>query len=198
MHDVDNVLAKEEWHQLRPEFDALLDAALRAQGYSPENLPHDRAAYPEIARLTDAWKKDLGPKLEALLGAEGWRFFQQYERSVPARNVFDQVTSALFYTDEPLIKRQAGELLDGTLMKNQIQFHTSGIPTNTMAGRAISSEAYEGYRRRVGDLYYGGSQLDVETPVTDAAIAHAQTFLSPAQVAVLRNVQAQQLAKIQL
>jgi RNA polymerase sigma factor (sigma-70 family) len=172
-------------------------AALRGQGFGPDNLPQDLSGYPELTKENPEWQK-LGSALKALLGADGFTFYQQFERSVPRRNVLDQVTSTLFYTEAPLTRKMAGELMDGVLLKNQIQFQAPGAPTNTMGGISISADAYGGYRARVGDMFRGGSPLDLEAPVTDAAIAQAQTFLSPTQLAVLKDVQAQQLAKIQI
>jgi DNA-directed RNA polymerase specialized sigma24 family protein len=165
-------------------------AALRGQGFGPDNLPQDLSGYPELTKENPEWQK-LGSALKASLGADGFTFYQQYERSVPRRNVLDQATSTLFYTEEPLTRKMAGELMDGVLLKNQIQFQAPGAPTNTIS---ISADAYGGYRARVGDMFRGGSPLDLEAPVTDAAIAQAQTFPSPIQLGVLKDVQAQQLA----
>jgi len=176
-----------------------LMAALHTQGFGVGNLPQDpqgQALFQGLLKEHQDNVKAMQANLHTLLGDDRFQQFQQYAGTMPERNVADQVAAQLYYTDAPLTGQQADQLAQ-ILAQSRYSGQPKPSPTTTMNGTFISQQALKG---RVGQVMQqqGMNLMDWQAPVTDAAVARAQTVLTPAQLAVLQQVQAQQVTQIQL
>jgi hypothetical protein len=141
-------------------------AAARDQGL---DLRTDRA---EIGQLVTQSNTEIDNQIESTLGSDAYAQYQSYEQTLPQRNTVNQIQQSLSYTSSPLTDSQAQQLIQ-TLAANAPPTHNNN-PTSIRA------------------LTVGTNNLT--SPITPAAIAAAQTFLSPSQIAALVNQQAVQQA----
>jgi len=68
-------------------------------------------------------EKTVDDQVAALLGADGYSQFQQYQQTIPARNTSNLLSQALSYTSAPLTDAQA----DGVI-KVLTQYGTPPLP----------------------------------------------------------------------
>jgi RNA polymerase sigma factor (sigma-70 family) len=170
--------------------------ALRSQGMGVGNMPQDPEERARLEGMIREKKQAAQADLRAQLGDERFQKFAQYSGTIPERNVADQLASQLYDTDAPLTAPQADQLAQ-ILAQNRFKPEAKPSPTSTLNGTFITTQAIRG---RVGQAMQQGGMnlLDWQAPVTDAAIARAESVLSPAQVAALKQLQAQQVTQIQL
>jgi hypothetical protein len=134
--------------------------------------------------------------LHAILGDDGFATFKQYAATIPQRNVAEQLAGQLYNTNEPLTSRQAEQLVE-ILAQNEFKPRAGSAPGNTVNGTLIPDTLYNARFVQAGQQA-GMSTLDWQAPVTDAAIARAQSVLTPTQWAALKQLQATQAMKFQL
>ncbi len=79
--------------------------AARDQGINPRNDPQ---GYQKL--LADA-QTDINNGLKAVLGDGGFNQLQNYEQTMPQRNVVNQLQQRLSYSDTPLTQTQADQLV---------------------------------------------------------------------------------------
>ncbi len=176
-----------------------LTAAVRAQGYGPYNVPTDPQALQSLFEVDAQVDGEFMGDLRTLLGDERYQQFSAYRKTIPELNVADQLASQLYDSATPLTAAQANQLV-GILQENR--FDKKSIPSaaNTLNGIFIPDQANQagmGQSNLVnGDIMMPG--IDWRAPVTDAAVARAETILVPAQIAALRRMQAQQSAQLLL
>lgn len=65
---------------------------------------------PEFRKLEDPAQKELANKFRELLGEKGYAEFRKYSTATPARYAMSDLTTALFYSAEPLALSQAEKL----------------------------------------------------------------------------------------
>ncbi len=182
------------WNVLKETRAASLDilGALHAQGY-------DRGDSENPEMLVNFTREAYGRReagLRAALGDEGFQAFQQYAGTIAARNVAEQMAGRLYDTNEPLTAQQAKQLVE-VLAQNPFNPRAGPAPGNTVNGTVISQQLYQA--RFAQALQQGGaSPLDWQAPVTDAAIARAQSALTPSQFAALKQLQVSQAVQFQL
>ena len=183
-------------NNLRDFAEAKLDflGAIRMYGYSWENLPHDPATVSQFGRLEKQIPTDLLANMQSLLGEEGFKQYQQYTRSLPIRNVVDEVASRLYDTEAPLTPAQANALTD-IMVQNPYRTPVPGFQGNTVAGTFVPVMAYNGAKTQL-NLQGGSNLTDWHEPVSDAAVSRAAAVLSATQLAALRQVQEQQVAQL--
>jgi hypothetical protein len=170
--------------------------ALHAQGY-------DRGAGENPKTVTEMFMKTAREAMQrreaglrAVLGDEGFTAMQQYHDTISARNVAEQMAGQLYDTSEPLTAQQAGRLVE-ILAENRFNPRDASAPGNTVNGNVIPLQVYQS--RFVQAMKDGGtSPLDWQAPVTDAAIARAQSVLTLTQLAALKQVQVRQALQFQL
>jgi RNA polymerase sigma factor (sigma-70 family) len=182
---------------LEDEFDFM--TALHAQGFGVGRMPQDpdgRAKFEQMQGEQRERAQATVASLRALLGEERFKQFQQFASAIPERNVADQVAARLYYTATPLTAPQA-ERLAQVLAQNRFAPQGGPSPSSTLNGTFITPQMLSG---RVGQAMQQGGMtlLDWLAPVTDAALAQAGNVLSPAQLKVLEEVQAQQAIQFQL
>jgi len=136
--------------------------AARAQGLDPRN---DRAAFQQLVSQTNA---EIDANIASTLGADGYQQYQQYEQTLPERNLVSQLGQRLSYSSTPLSQDQQDQLIQ--------LLSQSAPPTNT-------------------DNLARGGPNGPRYNVTDQAIASASTVLTPDQVAALQQLQQEQQAQ---
>ncbi len=144
-------------------------AAARAQGLNP------RDNRDEIRALVSNYEAESDANIQATLGPAAYAQYQQYEQTLPQRNVVDQLGQRLSYSSTPLSSDQSEQL---------ISLLAATTPARTNNGGAAPLVPGGGFGGRGG----GGAQI------TDAAIAQSQSILSSTQVDALKQLQQQQAA----
>lgn len=153
-------------------------SAGREQGLDPRN-PDDRA---QIAALLQNAQTQVDAAIQQTLGAAQYAQYQNYEQTLPQRNVVTQLAQSLSYTGSPLQDSQTEALVNILAANSAAQNQNAGGPGGPFAG--------------LGGL--GGAFGNRMSPITDAAITQAQSVLNETQVAALQQLQAQQQAQRQI
>jgi len=125
--------------------------------------------------------------------------FTAFRKALPVTNVTDQLAGQLYDSSTPLSSQEA-EQLAAILTQNEFKAAPTPSPTNTLNGTVIPGEAFQGAVIQSnlinGDIMLPG--IDWHAPITDAAIARAQSVLAPQQLVALRKIQEQQAAELLL
>ncbi|HWA10774.1 MAG TPA: sigma-70 family RNA polymerase sigma factor [Opitutaceae bacterium] len=195
-------LSPEQQDQLTKIFDDVqaaqidLMAALHARGYGVGNMPQDPEGQQMLQKMATEMRQHLETGLKSTLGEDGYKSFQQYSALISERNVADQLASQLYYTSDPLTPSQADQLVQ-VLAQNRFAPQREPSPSATMNGTFIDPQSYS--RRIAQEMQQNGmNMLNWSAPVTDTALSRAESVLTPAQIAALRQVQAQQALQFQL
>ena len=138
----------------------------------------DRA---EIQQLIQQAQADVDNSIGALIGADKLAQYLNYEQTGPQRAVVSQVEQRLSYV-EPLSTAQSQQLV--ALLAQYSPARDGG------GDRAFVFNVPGGG----GPMQFGGGGI----PITGQVIEAAQAFLTPAQVDVLRQMQAEQADQQQL
>jgi hypothetical protein len=155
---------------------AVMDAmqAAREQGINPRTDPDEfRQA------IADA-QASVESQIQTQLGPAGYAAYQQYQQTLPQRNVTTQLQQSLSYTSTPLSDDQANQL---------IQVLAQTAPAGASNGGGFAGMAPMGF---------GGGGMGGGATVTDQAITQAQGFLTASQVQALQQIQQQQQARQQM
>jgi len=151
-------------------------AAARAQGINPRTDPED------FQKLVADAQAESDASIKATLGDAGYAQYQQYQQTLPQRNVVNQLSQSLSYTNTPLTNDQSEQLIQ-ILAANTPSTNTNGNNTRATVAAAFG----------VG---FGGAMMN--TPITNSAITQSATVLAPSQVQALQQLQATQQAQSQL
>jgi RNA polymerase sigma factor (sigma-70 family) len=169
-------------------------AMLHDKGYSLENLPAQEQGT-VIKIVTDMTRRREATE-RAILGDEGYKAYYDFRGTVTARNVADQVASQLYDTKEPLTGSQAEALVE-ILRQTPHDPAAASDPGNRVNGITVTKQARQA--RLQEETRPGGlSVIERLEPITDAAITRAQAVLTPAQLEVLKQVQARQATEFQV
>jgi hypothetical protein len=181
----------------------VLEAA-RSQGIDPRENP---AAF---RQLMDAARDDVNNAIKSVIGESGFGQLQNYEQTMPQRNLVNDLQSRLASSGNPLNSAQAEQLVQ-ILASNP-----PARPGNATAGagdtRPPPSFDGPGPEGRGGDLgmmvgaFVGapgpGVMIGGGPPngaaITQQALAQAQAVLSTPQLTALQQMQQQQQAQQQL
>jgi len=158
---------------------ALTDAlaAARAQGINPRTDPED------FQKLVADAQTEADNNIKSTLGDAGYAQYQQYQQTLPQRNVVNQLGQSLSYTNTPLTADQTEQMVSILAANTPASGNSGGNATRAAVASAFG----------VG---FGGAQGN--TPITNNAIAQAGSVLAPAQVTALQQLQAAQQAQAQL
>jgi hypothetical protein len=175
--------------------------AAREQGIDPRT---DRAGFQQL--MANA-QNEINSGLKAVLGEAGFNQLQNYEQTMPQRNIVNQLQQRLKLHRHPLSQAQADQL---------VQVLASNTPTARNAGNGANTPGEPGGRRNfggadmgaiVGAVMSGGGLASAggggpgggpTAPITQAAVSQASSILADPQVAALRQLQQQQQAQQQL
>jgi hypothetical protein len=146
---------------------AMIDifTAARAQGFDPRT---DRDTLRELARGA---ARDVDATIRANLSESAYAAYEQFEQTVPQRNMVDKLDARLSYSPNPLTTAQAEQM---------VRILKETTPPST------------GRNDGLGNM--GGGTVEI----TDAAIARAQGILTPAQHTALVQLQSEQTAAKEL
>lgn len=181
-------------------------AAARSQGI---NLRDDPEAFRKMIASTQA---EVDNSIKAVLGEEGFAKYQNYQETLPQRNVVSQLQQSLSYTSAPLSDSQAEQL---------VQILAQTTPKNTRGNRGGDQSVVEanvtvavtapggrgggnggGPGGGIFNIGFGGGGTGTGggggPTITNEAITLAQGVLSGAQVQSLQQLQQQQQAQQQL
>ena len=149
-------------------------AAARAQGLDPRTDPQ------EFRKLISETQGDIDANIKSTLGDAGYAQYQQYQQTLPQRNVVSQLEQSLSYTNTPLTSAQSDQLLQ------------------ILANNSPAASPGANNRQAVVTGFGIGGATGPSARVTDTAIAQAQGLLAPAQLQALQQIQQTQQAQAQL
>jgi hypothetical protein len=141
--------------------------------------------------VANATQKEINGSIKELLGPQGFNQYQNYERTMPQREAVNQLAQQLSYTPTPLTPRQQEQLV-------QVLATTAATPktvTNAAGQSVVKSKPAQPIAALPGALASLGIGSAAAAPITTNAVAQAQNFLSPQQVAALARMQQQQQAQ---
>jgi hypothetical protein len=163
-----------------------------AGALDPDAPPMDAAAIETITATQKRLDDQNAAALRALLG-ERMPSLVDYMKTIGERNVADELASHLYYTDAPLAAGQAEQLT--RILAENAYTGAAPSPRNTLGGVPLPREIYNGAMTQAMNQ---DQPWMWRSPITDAAVARAATVLAPTQVAVLKVLQAEQAARLQL
>lgn len=157
---------------------AMMDvmAAARDQGLNPRN-PDDRT---QIASLIQTAQAQVDANIRQTLGDAQFTQYQNYEQTLPQRNVVNQLSQALSYSAAPLQAFQVDQLVN--------------ILAANAPARSQAANAWFG----MGPMAAGTLVSVRDAPITDAAVTQAASVLTPPQLAALQQLQGEQQAQRQI
>jgi len=148
--------------------------AAREQGINPRTDPD---AFNKL--VADA-QGPVNDSIKALIGDAGVSQLNNYEQTMPQRNVVNLLQQRLSYSDTPLSTSQADQLV-------QILASTSPQHTNASNGRAATGGMF------MGGMADGMALAGPGSPkISSDAVAQAGTVLNSQQLAALQQLQQQQ------
>lgn len=174
-------------------------AAAREQGINP------RTDQDTFRKLVADSRNDVNDSIKAAIGDAGFAQLQHYEQTLPQRNLVNDLSQRLNFSDMPLSTAQAEQLVQ-ILAANQPEGRnpgatgaSTGAPTSSgrgglSGGGTVSFGGRGGFSLSAGGDSRGGSTAQV----TAAAVAQAQSVLAPSQLAALQQIQQQQQTQQQL
>lgn len=189
-------------------------SAARDQGIDPRRDPE---AFQKLMAMA---QNDINSSIKAVIGDSGFAQFETYEKTLPQRNVVNQLQQRLSYTDTPLSTAQAEQLV-------QILAANTPTPSANSAAAAPPPPPSDGGRgpgggrpggpdlgaigAMIGNFAGGGGpgggmlaiaadggRGSTTAPVTTTAVNQAQAVLAAPQVAALQQIQQQQQSQQQL
>jgi hypothetical protein len=146
-------------------------ASARAQGLDP------RQNRTEMRQLVAQANSEIDASIKSMLGDSKYTQYQQYEQTLPQRNLVAQLDQRLSYSGTPLTPTQTEQLV-------QILADTSPSKTTQNPMRAVRAGTTGGGTRQVA--------------ITDQAISSASGVLTPDQTKVLQTIQTEQQAQNQI
>lgn len=161
-------------------------AAARAQGLDMRN---DGEA---IRTMMKATQDEIDGNIRTALGDTAYAAYQDYERTLPTRNVIGQLETRLSYSGTPLTESQNQEMVRILAETGE----PGRVPAIRTATPAVSIGGGPGANPQMGAaiaIASGGGVL-----ITDATVDRSRTVLAPDQVAALQEVQQEQQAAQQL
>ena len=159
---------------------AMMDTlqAAREQGVNPQTDPEGfKALMAQAVAQTDQ-------QIQQTLGDAAFQQYQQYQQTLPERNVVNNLQTSLSYSQTPLSDDQASQMV-ALLAQDQPARAGSGT-TNTTGGPPGGPG--------VMALINGGGNARV----TDDAVTQASAVLSAPQVSALQQIEQQQQAQQQM
>ena len=138
--------------------------------------------------VANATQKDISGSIKDLLGPQRFSQYQNYERTLPQRDLVDQLTQRLSYTSTPLTTGQQDRLVN-------VLATTAAAPKPAPGASPQSVKPVAPIAPLPGSLAGLGVATVASAPITNTAVAQSQSFLSPQQVAALQQMRQQQQAQ---
>ncbi len=150
-------------------------AAAREQGINPRTDPED------FQKLVADAQAESDASIKATLGDAAYAQYQQYQQTLPQRNVVNQLAQSLSYTSTPLTSDQTEQM---------VRILAASTPPSTSNGASTRATVASAF-----GVGFGGA---FNTPISNNAITQSATVLAPPQVQALQQLQATQQAQAQL
>lgn len=192
-------------------------SAARDQGIDPRRDPE---AFQKLMAMA---QNDINSSIKAVIGDSGFAQFETYEKTLPQRNVVNQLQQRLSYTDTPLSTAQAEQLVrilaantpapaanPAPVGPPPLPFDGGRGPGGPGGGRPGGPDL-GAIGAMIGNFAGGGGpgggmlaiaadggRGAVTAPVTTTAVNQAQAVLAAPQVAALQQIQQQQQSQQQL
>lgn len=147
--------------------------AAQAQGLNPAT--HQQ----ELDALINSVHEDIDAGIQALIGEERFKEFQQYNQNIDAYGLLDQVERRLSQTNAPLQESQTDALLRVLI--------ESAPASNSPAGPEMAGVVRFAAANGPVTTIVGG-----QPRITDATLAAARGVLSPTQMEALEQMHAEQ------
>lgn len=157
---------------------AMMDvmAAAREQGINPRSNPE------AFAKLTKDAQAEIDANIRSTLGETGFSEYQNYEKTIPQRNVVNQLEQRLSYSPTPLTSQQSDQMIAILAATTKSSSNANGVPAPlTQIGNGLAATFGSGGTR-----------------ITDATISQAVGVLAAPQVDALRQLQQEQQAQAAL
>ncbi len=196
-------------------------AAARDQGIDPRRDPSAFQKLMEVART------DINNSIKSVIGESGFTQFENYEQTMPQRNVVNQLQQRLSYSDTPLTSTQADQLVKILAANTPAPTPRTTNPNNPAPDTGRTPGGGGGFGGAPGgggrgpDLGAlgaligggmgggggfvtlaggegGGRGGNATAPITATAVSQAQAVLAGPQVAALQQLQQQQQSQQQL
>ena len=163
-------------------------AAAGPQGVDPVRNPQ------VFNKLIQDTQSELDEKIKSLLSPGSYAQYQDYLQTEPQRAVVSQLQQALSYSDSQISPAQADQLVQ--ILADTAANRTGGgiASYSVVSGPGVTTVMATGAFPSSGP----GPSSWGATPITDEAIARAQSVLSAPQVQALQEIQQQQQAAAQL
>ena len=156
----------------------------------------------EIRKLSADAQTKVDSEIKSLLGDGDYSRYQNYQTTLPQRNVANQLAQSLSYTANPLSDTQAEQLVQ-ILAANPVP---RAVPATAAAGGAAPTAATAtrtmvftdaGGAASMGADFVapavaGGRLGIVGLPISDTAVQASRSVLNDPQVAALQQMQQQQ------
>jgi len=134
----------------------------------------------EVRRATQQAQGEIDAEIRRTLGDDRYAVFNAFEATLPQRATVAQLTQRLSYTDTPLQPAQA-EALVSTLAE-------SGGGNESLPGVSVVLSPED---RRAVPIVQSTAEA---SRITDEVVVRSAEVLAPAQIAALRQLQAEQSA----
>jgi hypothetical protein len=170
-------------------------AAAHAEGINPRDNPE------AIRKLFTDARNQIDDAIKSVIGDTGFAQLQNFEQTMPQRNLVNDLQQRLSYSDTPLSAAQADQLVQ-ILATNAPPIASTPQPNIVIRGgfgdAGMSAGMFGGGPGALIGAVFDGGRGSAVAPITPAAIGQAQAVLSEPQLGVLQQLQQQQLAQQQL
>lgn len=143
---------------------------------------------PAMRELMQRETENIDTAIQELLGTTGYEEFQDFERTRAERDLVSRLANRLSYSEAPLTPEQSAALVD--LLSAQ---RSATPPPSTTAGgiQGVQVAVAVGSSGDTLVNFHGGNDV----PISEATVDSARTVLTPAQLAALQEIQAEQQAQ---
>lgn len=159
-------------------------AAAREQGLNPRTDPDG------FRKLVTDAQADINNNIKATIGDAGYAQLQQYDQTLPQRNVVNQLQQSLSYTSAPLTDAQTEQLVQILAANAPQRQNNQGVDAGGGGGLRAAFAGGGGF----GGGGFGGGGATITT----AAVTQASSLLSAQQVQALQQLQQTQQAQQQM
>jgi hypothetical protein len=145
--------------------------------------------------VAKAETSSINSSIKDLLGPQRYGQLENYEKTMPQRQVVDQLAQRLSYTNTPLSARQQDQLVQDlattVVTKPPTKTATGAQPGTTILkpAPAVPVASLPGAAAGLG---LGASS---SVTISNTAVSRAQSFLTPAQLSALQRMQQEQQAQ---
>lgn len=142
----------------------------------------------DVHELVQQETAALDSSIRDLLGDTAFEEYQDFERTRAERNIVDRLASRLSYSESPLDPAQSEALID--LLSAQRATQPAAPPAGEQGVRmAVAIGSTD------AAFSFGGPGASDSLPITESTVTSAESVLNEAQLAALRQLQAEQQAQ---